>query len=732
MKRHSTLWVALALILVVALSAYAQQSAGQLLQSGLYQEDVRGDLEEAIKIYERILEDFPTDRPVAAKALLHIGLCYEKVGATEAQKAYRRLLDEYADQSESVRIAREHLQRLDAGSTGIEVSGATYRLVFDDQMVGMVVNSSDFSPSGDRIVFASQSKIYIADRTGTVIRPILEDAGPWKYISALQWSPDGRLIAYRAIKDPASYPDTRATYAFFVISANGGTPRQVGPELTTGWMRNRLYWTPDGQHLTYQNFDGIRTITLDGEEVRLISRRDLPGIYWRMVVSLSPDGRWLTLDAPKEKATNRSDADLCILPVEGGPVRRLTNLPGFNGQAAWAPDGNTIYFVSGSEDVCNIWQLPIDPETGMEKGEPQQVTFFNDAKVMFPKVIGKGDQIAFGMERSSTSIQVADASSPHDSRTLVAGRWPQLSPDGQTLYYVDDGIFAMPREGGTPRRLTPSGPQEGHEWLAAFAISPDGQTLAYTNEFSDGFAIFTVPTGGGEPELLVEVDPEGCGCEVPEWSPDGTELAYATEKGLYVIPAIGGEPRKLAHMDLTWEEWNVRWSPDGKFIAAFGYNPKDENDVYVVPAAGGELRKLSPDDEDGEYKEGLEWHPDSKRLTYHMSLYKSQTRQVYLDGRPSSLLVDAPDMWDYVGLWAPDGRRFFFAGSAPTENGYAWGIYAYDEVSGEITLASDHVAQLSLPHWSSDGKTMVWSQTRSTGRQTWVMENFLPESTASK
>ncbi len=57
-----------------------QQSAEKYLQSGLYKEEVNGNIEEAIAIYQKVIKDFPEDRKVAAKAQLHIALCYEKLG----------------------------------------------------------------------------------------------------------------------------------------------------------------------------------------------------------------------------------------------------------------------------------------------------------------------------------------------------------------------------------------------------------------------------------------------------------------------------------------------------------------------------------------------------------------------------------------------------------------------------------------------------------------------------
>jgi Tol biopolymer transport system component len=226
--------------------------------------------------------------------------------------------------------------------------------------------------------------------------------------------------------------------------------------------------------------------------------------------------------------------------------------------------------------------------------------------------------------------------------------------------------------------------------------------------------------------LLVKITNVNLGV-VAQWSPDGINLAYAAGKGLYVIDAAGGQPRELAHLDRGWEEYSVRWSPDGKFLAAFCRDmdhtptPGPQNAVFVVSASGGELRQLTPD---VEYKEGLEWHPDGKRLTYHVSRGHSETRQAYLDGRPPSLLVDAPDIWDYVGVWAPDGRRFFFEGHLGVTS-----VYVYDEASSETTLAMEGT---DAPCWSRDRTTMAWAATRRTAPQLWIMENFLPESIADE
>jgi Tol biopolymer transport system component len=212
---------------------------------------------------------------------------------------------------------------------------------------------------------------------------------------------------------------------------------------------------------------------------------------------------------------------------------------------------------------------------------------------------------------------------------------------------------------------------------------------------------------------------------LPQWSPDSSQLAYVDGSALCVIAAAGGEPRKLARSGY-WHNRSVRWSPDGNFIAALcRLTPKLKDAVFVVPASGGEPRQLTSADAE---KKGLDWHPDGQRLTYSLMRSDSATYQAYLDGREPTLLVNVPDIYTYVGTWAPDGRRYFFL--CFTEQGV--GMYVYDESSGKTMFVSDSVKEVGLPRFSRDGKTMAWWSTRRTSIQTWIMEDFLPESTAGQ
>ena len=122
----SLLWVSL---------ACAQQSAEQLYQAAIYKEEVQGELAQAIKIFEKIVSEYPGSRSVVAKALLRSGLCYEKQGKEKAQKAYQRIIRKYADQQEVAAEARTRLDALEQAVSLARPKGMLVRKVQTDSTV---------------------------------------------------------------------------------------------------------------------------------------------------------------------------------------------------------------------------------------------------------------------------------------------------------------------------------------------------------------------------------------------------------------------------------------------------------------------------------------------------------------------------------------------------------------------------------------------------------------------
>ena len=127
----------------------------------------------------------------------------------------------------------------------------------------------------------------------------------------------------------------------------------------------------------------------------------------------------------------------------------------------------------------------------------------------------------------------------------------------------------------------------------------------------------------------------------PRISPDGSRVAYVVaydrpreseyRSAIWVAPLDGaGEPRRFTSGEKR--DGSPRWSPDGRWLA-FVSNRGDEKaqgQLYVIPAEGGEARKLT------ELKESVSdvvWSPDSTRTRVHRARAR---RGVRGRGRPEA------------------------------------------------------------------------------------------------
>ena len=138
---------------------------------------------------------------------------------------------------------------------------------------------------------------------------------------------------------------------------------------------------------------------------------------------------------------------------------------------------------------------------------------------------------------------------------------PDISRDGKWIVYSSDragpdnlDIWIQHATGGSARRLTTHPAEDGDP-----SISPDGKMVAFRSERNGG-GIYLVGADGSGERLLV------AGGRSPAFSPDGRWIAYwlgtrndaAPSGQLYVIPAKGGPPRRLAgeFADARHPTWN--------------------------------------------------------------------------------------------------------------------------------------------------------------------------------
>jgi tetratricopeptide (TPR) repeat protein len=100
----------LLLIMTFAVTVKADEDLGQLLESGIYQEQTVGDLDAAIKYYQQVVSKNTDNRKLGAQALYRLIQCYLKQNKPDdAHKALNTLSEDYAPFKEIIVQARKLL-----------------------------------------------------------------------------------------------------------------------------------------------------------------------------------------------------------------------------------------------------------------------------------------------------------------------------------------------------------------------------------------------------------------------------------------------------------------------------------------------------------------------------------------------------------------------------------------------------------------------------------------------
>ncbi|MGO9810561.1 MAG: S9 family peptidase [Isosphaeraceae bacterium] len=250
---------------------------------------------------------------------------------------------------------------------------------------------------------------------------------------------------------------------------------------------------------------------------------------------ISPDGESVVYVVSElDRATDKTDSTLWLIPTAGGEPKRMTTAPGTNNHPRWSPDGKTLAFVSSRGGSAQVWLLPV------EGGEARQLTKL-PIDVSGPIWSPRGDRIAFAAEvyPGTTPEQTAAKDKEKEAskskvRTfdhLMIRHWNAWDEGKRSHLFVADANTGVARD-LTPKLEvnTPPAPFGGS---TDYAWSPDGKELAFTAEpvkdqaWSTNTDIWTVPAGGGELKNLTASNPAADA--QPSYSPDGTMLAYVSQ-----------------------------------------------------------------------------------------------------------------------------------------------------------------------------------------------------------
>ena len=201
--------------------------------------------------------------------------------------------------------------------------------------------------------------------------------------------------------------------------------------------------------------------------------------------------------------------------------------------------------------------------------------------------------------------------------------------------------------------------------------------------------LWSVSREGGDAHRLTS----GVGMEIlPHFSPDGSMIAFTGEydgnRDVYVVPAVGGVPRRLTYHPA--EEDVVGWTPDGKKIVFNSWGSSFmhfEDQLYTVPVEGGfptqmpmpiaENACFSPDGSHIAYVPHPKWQAAWKR--YH----GGQTTPIWIVDLKDSSVSKIPreNSNDDNPMWVGDTIYFLSDRSGPVS------LFAYDTKTKQVTEA---------------------------------------------
>lgn len=501
------------------------------------------------------------------------------------------------------------------------------------------------SPDGARIAFSWQSDggenydLYVKQQNTEAPLRLTETEGHEFYAA---WSPDGADIAYALIAGEGS--------GIYIIPAIGGSPRKV-VDLPFGIAG--IDWSPDGRYLAYAARParyspyGIYLYSFDTEESREMTSAQLAS-QGDFRPTFSPDG--------KKIAFVRGDRtwlqDIYILPSEGGEPERLTGSQHHIGGLDFMPDGESIVFSAGPSRAgdLRLWRLSLKDGSVTWLPTPGH-------RASRPSVSLRGARLVYEEQDYGSDIEKVMVGDEEDPLTIVASTkhdyGPQYSPGGKYISFISNRsgspqIWVCDGDGGSSRQLT--------RFENAYIENPcwayDERRVAFTAAPGSYTAIYVADVETGEVKRLSTSDRhEMC----LGWSRDGEWLYCKSEVDdewrVWKIRADGSEVTDIMQKSV----FRLAESADGKRLM---YSRTDTSGVWCTSTDGTNETCLV--NEPGTVVP-CGWREDANGV-YYFNLYEGDICMRYMDERTgeSTLLSSEANFHAFNIDVAPDGEAVIF------------------------------------------------------------------------
>ena len=497
----------------------------------------------------------------------------------------------------------------------------------------------------------------------------------------------------------------RARVAFvlcLLMAAIGAAAAEEAPLLAT--------WPTVNQTNIVFSYGGyLWTVPRGGGEARQLTTGG-----HETVPLFSPDGKWIAFLGQYD-----GNADVYVMPAEGGEPRRLTWHPGNDTPVGWTPDGKKVLFTSARQAYADFERLYTVP---VEGGVPEVLPMWRGESASFSP---DGARIAYvpnlrwqeSWKRyrggQTTPIYIVRLNDLQLEK-VPRGNSNDDNPVwmGDTVYFLSDRngpitLFAYDTKAKTVKQVLEN---TGFD-LKSINAGPD--VLVY--EQFGGVYLFDPKTGkSSHVNIQIAAD---LPATRPHWvkvndkiqnasiSPTGARAVFEARGEILTVPAEKGDIRNLTRTT-TVAERDPAWSPDGKWIAFFA-DESGEYALHLVDQSGlGEVKKISLGNPPSFFY-GPTWSPDSKKIVFtdkRLNLW-------YVDiekGTPVRVVTDIYDAWGvhFTPTWSPDSKwitysRFLF--------NHQRAVFVYSLESGKSTQLTDGLSDAEFPVFDKGGKYLFFA-----------------------